>query len=125
MAFDAHLAARLRAALARTPGITEQRMFGGLAFLRHGLMLVAVTGRELLVRLGAEGAAEALQQENVRPMDLGGRVMAGFVLVDEPGTIGDADLGHWLQRSLAHVATLPPKPPARTRAARPRKAPRP
>ena len=119
MAFDLHLAGRLRAALSRTPGITEQRMFGGLAFLRHGLMVVAVTGQELLVRLGPQGSAQALQQAHVRPMDLGGRVMSGFVRVDEPGTVRDADLGHWLQRALTHVATLAPKPRARPRAAGP------
>ena len=60
MAFDPFLAARVRRMLAADPGITEQRMFGGLAFLRHGLMVMAVMDGRVLARVGAEGYAAAL-----------------------------------------------------------------
>ncbi len=118
MAFDPFLAARVRRMLAADPGITEQRMFGGLAFLRHGLMVMAVMDGRVLARVGAEGYAAALAEEHVAPLDLAGRSLNGFVVVDEPGIADDAALHAWLRRGLAVVATLPPKPPKPSKAHR-------
>ena len=51
MAYDEDLANRIRELIADEPDLTEQRMFGGLAFLIGGHMSVAVSGRGgLLVR---------------------------------------------------------------------------
>ena len=36
MAFDESLAARIRDALARKPGVEEKKMFGGVGFVRKG-----------------------------------------------------------------------------------------
>lgn len=121
MACDEFLVARIRRMLAREPGITERRMFGGVAFLRHGLMFVGVSGSMLMVRVGKARHDESLAREHVRPMDFTGRPMAGYVFVEEPGIVTEADLHAWLRRALDHVATLPPKP---ARSPRPPKAPR-
>ena len=45
MAYDEALAARVRDLLEGEPGITEKRMFGGLAFLVDGHMSVAAGGK--------------------------------------------------------------------------------
>ena len=58
MAFDKTVAARVRKALAQVKGVTEKTMFGGLAFLVNGNMCCGVLGSSLVLRLGAEGAAE-------------------------------------------------------------------
>src|SRR5262245_56107996 len=54
MAYDEHLASRIRKALGRAPGISEKKMFGGIAFLRHGLMFVGVSDSTLMARVGRE-----------------------------------------------------------------------
>ena len=66
MAYDERLASRLREALADADGISEQKMFGGLAVLLHGNMLCGVIGDELMSRLGPELADAALDEPNTR-----------------------------------------------------------
>src|SRR5437764_807849 len=44
MAYDEELAARIRELLAGEAGLTEKKMFGGLAFLIGGNMAVAASG---------------------------------------------------------------------------------
>lgn len=110
MAYDEHLAGRIRTALGRAPGITEKKMFGGIAFLRHGLMFVGVSGNALMARVGKQQYEDSLAREHARVMDFTGKAMAGYVFVDEPGIATDQELRFWLDRCLAHVSTLPPKP---------------
>jgi TfoX/Sxy family transcriptional regulator of competence genes len=112
MAYDEHLASRIRKALGETQGISEKRMFGGIAFLRHGLMFVGVSNSTLMARVGKNLYEDSISREHVRVMDFTGKPMAGYVYVDEPGTATDVDLRFWIQRSLDFVATLPPKPKA-------------
>jgi len=108
---DASLGERVRRALAGTPGLTEQPMFGGLAFLVHGHMCAGIVGSTLMVRVGPDGYAEALAQPHVRPMDFTGRPMTGMIFVDPPALATDASLGAWVRRGAAHASSLPPKPP--------------
>ena len=109
MAYDEFLAARIRGALPRGPAITEKRMFGGIAFLHHGLMFVGVADSSLMARVGKALYEDSLAREDVRVMDFTGKPMAGYVFVDEPGLATDEALRFWLRRCLDFVATLPPK----------------
>jgi TfoX/Sxy family transcriptional regulator of competence genes len=109
MAYDEVLAERIRAVLADRPGISERKMFGGIAFMVGGHMLCGVTGGDLMVRLGEDGADAALDEPHTRPMAFTGRPMKGYAYVAPAGTAGDAALRAWLDRALAFVATLPPK----------------
>jgi TfoX/Sxy family transcriptional regulator of competence genes len=86
MAFDEQLAARVRKLLADRSDVTERRMFGGLTFMVRGHMCCGVQGDELILRLGPDGAGEALASQHARPMDFTGRPLAGFVSVSRtPG----------------------------------------
>ena len=69
MPYDQDLAARVRDSLKGTPGLTERKMFGGIAFMLHGHMCCGVIHADLVLRLGAEGADEALGQPFTRPME--------------------------------------------------------
>jgi TfoX/Sxy family transcriptional regulator of competence genes len=109
MAYNEQLGNRLREAFLERDGVTERKMFGGLAFMVDGNMCCGVTGGALMVRVGKEGYAAAIQQPYARPMDFTGRVMKGFVYVDAAGIASDKDLMEWVQRGLAYVLTLPPK----------------
>lgn len=113
MAFDEMLGARVRSALAGTPGLSERTMFGGLCFLVHGHMCAGIVGSTLMVRVGAEGHEEALAHPHVRPMDFTGRPMTGMVFVDPPALASEAGLAEWVGRGARYAATLPPKPPRR------------
>ncbi len=109
MAYDEHLASRVREALGDAEGISEQQMFGGLAVLRYGNMVCGVMGDELMLRLGPELADAALDEPNTRLMDFTGRPMKSMVIVEPPGFPDDEALAGWVERALGFAATLPPK----------------
>lgn len=109
MAYDERLAGRIRRALGARPGLTERTMFGGLAFLSEGRMCCGVLGGALVLKLGNEGARQALAEPHTRPMDFTGKTIRSMVFVDPAGLATDAQLRRWLGQALAHVATLPPK----------------
>jgi hypothetical protein len=108
MAYDEALAERVRTALAGEDGLTERKMFGGLAFMLHGNMACGIVKDELMLRLGPEGADRALDEPHVRQMDFTGRPMTGMVFVGAGG-LDDAGLTRWVGEATAYVRTLPPK----------------
>ena len=89
-------------------GVTEGKMFGGPAFMVRGHMAGGIVGEELMLRLGADAAGQALARPHVRPMDFTGRPMTGMVFVAPEGLRGAA-LGRWVGKTLAYTGTLPPK----------------
>jgi TfoX/Sxy family transcriptional regulator of competence genes len=109
MAYDEGLAQRVREALDSRPGITERRMFGGLAFLVDGKMFVGISGSKLMARVGAERYQDALAVPHVRQMDFTGKPMKGYVYVDPPGLAEDKDLVAWVKWCSAYAAALPVK----------------
>ena len=109
MAYDEGLAELMRGDLADEPGISERRMFGGLAFMLGGHMCCGVVGSELMVRVGPDAHDEALAQEHAREMDFTGRPLRGFVYVAERGFASDEDLKAWIDRGVAFAGSLPPK----------------
>ena len=111
MAYDEDMVNRLRELLADRDGITEKKMFGGLAFLMGGHMTVAAsrTGG-LLVRVNPAEAEAALGHEHAMPMEMSaGRRPDGWILVAPEGVRTKRQLEPWVKRSLSYVATLPPK----------------
>ena len=109
MSFDPGLAQRVREVLAQRQGITERRMFGGLAFLVDGKMFVGIRDGTLMARVGVERHQDALAQPHVRKMDFTGRPMKGYVYVDPPGLAEDRELQAWVSWCVAHVSALPQK----------------
>ncbi len=109
MAFDAGLAQRIREVLGERPGLSERRMFGGLAFMLNGHMFVGLVGSTLMARVGTSRHANALTLPHVREMDFTGRPMKGYVYVDPPGLAEDEELEAWIDRCVGFVSTLPPK----------------
>ena len=108
MAYDEALADRVRAVLAEEDGLSERKMFGGLAFMLHGNMACGIVKDELMLRLGPEGADSALDRPHVRQMDFTGRPMTGMVFVAPAGLEGDA-LGDWVVQAVGYARALPPK----------------
>ena len=109
MAASKLLVERIRHVLSRRRGITEKKMFGGVCFLLNGNMLVAVWNDLLIARLGIEQAEIALTEPDVREMDLTGRPMKGWVIVEQDGIDSDQQLTRWIDLSMTFVRTLPAK----------------
>jgi TfoX/Sxy family transcriptional regulator of competence genes len=109
MAYDESLADRLRQALSRRRGYTERKMFGGIAFLLNGNVCVGVWKNSLIVRLGPERGTQALREANVRPFDITGRAMTGWILVEPAGIADQQDLLDWIDEAQRFVRTLPAK----------------
>jgi TfoX/Sxy family transcriptional regulator of competence genes len=109
VAYDEVLADRIRSQLDEVEGRSERKMFGGIAFMLNGNMVVGIAGQDLMVRVGAERYAELLALPGAREMDFTGRTMRGFVFVEAAAIAEDDDLGKWLDRALDFVGSLPPK----------------
>lgn len=109
MAFDEGLAQRIRRALAEEPGVSEKRMFGGIAFLINGNMAVGVVRDDLMVRVGPERYDRLLNEANAREMDFTGKPMKGFVFVSAPGVASKQDLTRWTGHGVAFARSLPKK----------------
>lgn len=108
MAYDEGLAERIGERVAELPGVTDKRMFGGIAFLTDGNMTIGVTGDDLLVRVGPEGTDAALARPGTRPFDTTGRPMRGWIVVDG-AELDDDVLVEWIELARSFVVTLPPK----------------
>lgn len=105
MAYDEAFAERIRQTVGGRAGVTEKKMFGGLAFLLDGKMFCGIAKDELVVRVGAARYEEALRRPHVRPMDFTGRPMRGYVYVGAQGRRGD-ELAGWIALGIACVQSL-------------------
>jgi TfoX/Sxy family transcriptional regulator of competence genes len=108
MAYSEALADRVRALITRD-GVSERKMFGGLALLIGGNMACGVIGDKLMVRVGPEQYEAALAEPDARPMDFTGRAMKGMVYVAAKALRDDAALAMWVQRGASYAGSLPAK----------------
>jgi TfoX/Sxy family transcriptional regulator of competence genes len=107
MAYDEELAKRIRSLLDGRPGVTEKKMFGGLAFLAAGSMAVAASGQGgILVRVDPDESDELVTSTAAEPMVMRGRPMAGWLRVESADV---AALGDWVERGYGYASSLPPK----------------
>jgi TfoX/Sxy family transcriptional regulator of competence genes len=110
VAFDEELAGRIRALLGDRTDLTEQKMFGGLAFLVGGNMAIAASGRGgILVRVDPEESEELVATTAAEPMEMRGRLLTGWLHVEAADVSDDASLGGWIERGTAYAGSLPPK----------------
>lgn len=110
MTAESDLVSRVRAALRDVEELREVKMFGGVGFMVSGNLVAAASRRGLLLRVGRERQDEALAQPGVRPMEMRGRRMEGYVYADPPPRSDDA-IKAWLRSALDYVQTLPAKSP--------------
>ena len=106
MVHDQRAADRIRKIAAQGKGISSRKMFGGVCHLLHGNIFCGVYKENLILRLGEKGAAEALRSSFVRPLDITGRPMKGWVMVVPEGWGDDDLLAAWIDEAKAFAATL-------------------
>jgi TfoX/Sxy family transcriptional regulator of competence genes len=110
MAYDEDLANRIRELVLSEPGVVEQRMFGGLAFLINGNMSVSVSGQGgVLLRVDPTETDALLGKPHAQPFEMRGRVMQGWLRVDAEGLQTKRQLERWVARGVAYARSLPGK----------------
>jgi TfoX/Sxy family transcriptional regulator of competence genes len=109
MAYDEHLTQRIRELIAPDVAFTEQKMFGGLAFLVGGHISVAAS-REggLMLRIAPQDTDALLAKPHARPFTMRGRPLDGWVRVDAEGVATRRQLERWVQRGVDHALSLSP-----------------
>lgn len=110
MAYDEDLANRIRELISTEEGLTEKRMFGGLAFLIGGNMAVAVS-REggLLLRIDPAQTDALRARPHAAPFVMRGRAMDGWLRIAPEGLKTKRQLERWIARGVAYARSLPPK----------------
>ncbi len=111
MAYDEGLAERIRDLLADRNDLTEQKMFGGLAFLIAGHMAV-VASREggIMVRCDPARSDRLIATTAAEPMVMQGRQLDGWVRVAAPHLKTRRQLARWVETGRDQAASFPPKP---------------
>jgi len=109
MAYDEQLDQRIRKIVSRWQGTNNKKMFGGVCHLIDGNMFCGVHQEFLILRLGREKSEDALKLPYVRPFDITGRPMQGWVMVASDGYKGDQDLKTWLNQAINFARSLPAK----------------
>jgi TfoX/Sxy family transcriptional regulator of competence genes len=110
VAYDEDLANRIRELVATEPGLTEKKMFGGLAFLINGHMGVSASGKGgLLLHVDEGDTDDLLSKPHAHPFEMRGRAMQGWIRVDADGVKTKRQLERWVARGVACARALPPK----------------
>ena len=110
MAYDEDLADRIREQVAGESGLTEQKMFGGLAFLIGGNMAVAASGQGgLMVRVDPAKGDKLIATTSARPMEMRGRSMSGWLRVDTDDIRLKRQLAKWVTLGVTYAKSLPRK----------------
>ena len=78
-------------------------MFGGLAFLLEGKMVIGVNKNDLVVRIDPASYSKLLDHPHAREMDFTGRSMKGFLYVSLEGAESESDVSFWVDQAEAFV----------------------
>jgi TfoX/Sxy family transcriptional regulator of competence genes len=110
MAYDEQLAERIRELVAGERGLTEQKMFGGLAFLIGGNMSIAASGQGgVLVHVDPEQSDKLVKTTNASLMEMRGRSMRGWLRVAAEDVRTKRQLAKWVELGTAYARSLPAK----------------
>jgi TfoX/Sxy family transcriptional regulator of competence genes len=103
MAFNEKLADKVRELIVETEtNIEEKRMFGGLCFMVNDKMFIGVEKERLMVRIDPAIYDEVMEKDGCVPMDFTGKIMRGFVFVDQEVVTTKKKLSYWVDLALAY-----------------------
>jgi hypothetical protein len=110
MAYDEGLANRIRELVVGESGLTEKKMFGGLAFLIRGNMAVAASGQGgVMVRVDPVRSSTLVAKTNARLVVMRGRPMQGWLRVDAEDVRTKRQLAKWVGLGTTYARSLPGK----------------
>ena len=109
MAYNEKLANRTRELISRThKKVEEKKMFGGLCFMVNDKMCIGVEKERLMVRLDPARYEEVMEKEGCMPMDFTGKIMKGFVFVQDQAVTTQKKLEYWVTLALEYNKTAKP-----------------
>ena len=110
MAYNEDLAHRIRELIGTERGLSEKKMFGGLAFIIKGNMAVAASGQGgLLVRVDPAASDRLVETTAATPMVMRGRPMQGWLRLAPEDVRTKRQLAKWVEIGLAYARSLPKK----------------
>jgi TfoX/Sxy family transcriptional regulator of competence genes len=110
VAYDEDLADRIRAQVATQRGVTEKKMFGGLAFLVGGNMAIAASGQGgVLVRVDPEESDRLVRTTKAEVAVMRGRPMPGWLRVAGADVRTKPQLAKWVELGTGYARSLPVK----------------
>jgi TfoX/Sxy family transcriptional regulator of competence genes len=109
MPYKEQIESRIKKIISNWKNTDHKKMFGGVCHLLNGNMFCGVYKDFLILRLGEEDGNKALALPHVRPFDITGKPMKGWVMVEQDGFQADHDLTSWLNQAKEFVSSLPPK----------------
>ena len=110
MPYSRLIEGKIEKIIGRWEKVEKKKMFGGICYLMNGNMCFGIYKDFLIVRTGIDVAEKKLQEKNVRPFDITGKAMKGWVMVEEDGWRKPEDLEKWLDLGKKYVLNLPAKP---------------
>lgn len=99
----------VHSALGNLPGLTGKAMFGGWAFLLNGHLLCGVRRGSIMLRVGSDNEAWALEITGVVPVVMRGRRMSGYVRATPEAYVDDMLRQRLLDAALTFTRSLPKK----------------
>jgi TfoX N-terminal domain len=110
VAYDVDIANRLREILASEPGVVEKPMFGGLAFMVAGHLVVSASGQGgLLLRVDPAQTDALIVDPRASRFVMRGREMDGWLRIDIDADATDHELKEWIKYGVGYARSLPPK----------------
>ena len=114
MAYDKDLAGRIRELLPADADVSEQAMFGGLAFLIGGNMAIAASGQGgVLVRVDPQESEKLVATTGALPMEMRGRAMRGWLRVGADDVRTKRQLAKWVGLGVGYASSFPSKSKSR------------
>ena len=109
MSYNIKLEEKIDTTVKLWQNVEKKKMFGGIGYMIRGNMAFGIWKDFLIVRMDKDQAEQSLKKANVKPFDITGRPMAGWVMVAEPGWKSQAGLAKWLKIGKDYALSLPEK----------------
>ena len=110
MAYDEDLADRIGELVAAERAVDQKKMFGGLAFLLHGNLVIAASGQGgILVRVDPAESDTLIKAPGASIAVMRGRAMSGWLRVTPQHLRTKRQLEKWVKLGLAYARSLPAK----------------
>lgn len=107
--YNTKLEEKIDIAAKRWQNMEKKKMFGGVCYLLKGNMAFGIWKDSLIVRMDKEQGEKSLKDRNVKPFDITGKPMRGWVMVQEAGWKAEASLANWIGTGKAFALSLPEK----------------
>jgi TfoX/Sxy family transcriptional regulator of competence genes len=110
VAYDEDLAERIRELIVDRTGLSEKKMFGGLAFLVGGNIAIAASGQGgILVRVDPQESDRLVATTDAHEAVMRARPMQGWLRVDSEHVQTKRRLAKWVELGTSYARSLPAK----------------